>query len=70
MTREIDRMILEKCRQVTVEKNNDRLMVFIEDLTKLFEQRDLILEAGENSLADREQPPEIKKAGDREDLLP
>jgi hypothetical protein len=52
MTREIDRMILEKCRQVTVEKNNDRLMVLIEDLTKLFEQRDLILEAAENNPTD------------------
>jgi hypothetical protein len=69
MTGEIDRMILEKCRQVTGEKDNERLLVLIEELTRLFEQRDQILEAAENK-PEQQQPPKIKKAGDREDLLP
>jgi hypothetical protein len=45
MTREIDRLIVEKCRQVTEEKSNDRFLVLIEELTKLFEERDLIIQA-------------------------
>jgi hypothetical protein len=45
MTREIDRLIVEKCRQITEEKSTDRFLVLIEELSKLFEERDLIVEA-------------------------
>jgi hypothetical protein len=45
MTREIDRLIVEKCRQITEEKSTDRYLVLIEELTKLFDERDLIVQA-------------------------
>jgi hypothetical protein len=43
MTSEIDRQIIDKCRQVTVEKDNSKLLKLVEELTALFEQRDLLL---------------------------
>jgi hypothetical protein len=45
MIREIDRLIVEKCRQVTEEKNTDRFLVLIDELTKLFDERDIIIQA-------------------------
>ena len=43
MLRNIESEIREKCRQVSSENDTNRLLILIEELTKIFDQRDLIL---------------------------
>ncbi len=45
----IDRKIVEKCRQVTEEKDKDRLLSLIDELTRLFDQRDRLLKDGKDN---------------------
>ena len=45
----IDRKIVEKCRQVTEEKDKDHLLSLIDELTRLFDQRDRLLKEGQNA---------------------
>lgn len=55
MRLEIDQLIVEKCRQITEEKNTDRYLVLLEELTKLFDERDLIVQAGGTKPKDADQ---------------
>jgi hypothetical protein len=40
----LDREIREKCRQMSTERDGDRMLVFAGELEQLFEAKDLIVE--------------------------